>query len=616
MNFKKILDFLRSFPRSAKIKIVIGNDIFIGCLIAIVLNYYFLNSDPTIIGNRILSKEILAYHISLSIIVVLCLFFLNIYSNILKYLSNKALLEIGYVFLFIIVGVYLISRIFNFQIPLTYSFLVIFFIGIILSRLIAQSFFYKKAIRLKNILIYGAGTSANKLYNSLTVNNPEYNVVGFVDDDKEKQNEKIDSIKIYSPKKLPELTKKFDCYGIFIAMPSINSNRKKEILMELLNEDLVIKIVPSVKSLVEKTSNFQDMRNIKIEDLIDRSSVKPIENLLRENIEEKTILITGAGGSIGSELVNQVLDLNPKKVVAIDISELGIFNLRNKINNFDKLDTYLGSFLDKNFVEIIFKKYNFDIVFHTAAYKHVAMVEENIFYGIMNNVYSTFLISDFAIKNNVNHFVLVSTDKAVKPSNYMGKSKLISEIIVHQLSKLNKTNFHVVRFGNVLNSSGSVLSIFDEQIKKGKPLTVTDKNVTRYFMSIPEASQLIIQSSAIFKECRTFILEMGNSYNIYDLAKKIIQINGFKVKNNDNEEGIEIQIIGLKKGEKLHEELTIKKDRLSQTIHPKIYFTNEKYPEIDVNNWIQQLRLLYKEKEFDNFKKMVNELVKKHITIN
>ena len=367
-------------------------------------------------------------------------------------------------------GAYVIGRIFNFQIPLTYSFLVVFFIGIILSRLIAQSFFYKRAITLKNILIYGAGTSANKLYNSLTVNNPEYNVVGFIDDDKEKQNEKIDSLKIYSPKEIPELTKKFDCYGIFIAMPSISANRKKEILMELLNENLVIKIVPSVKALVEKTSNFQDMRNIKIEDLIDRSTVKPVDNLLRKNIEEKTILITGAGGSIGSELVNQVLDLNPKKVVAIDISELGIFNLRNKINNSDKLDTYLGSLLDKNFVEIIFERYNFDIVFHAAAYKHVTMVEENIFYGVINNVYSTFLISDFAIKNNVDHFVLVSTDKAVNPSNYMGKSKLISEIIVHQLSKLNKTNFHVVRFGNVLNSSGSVLSIFDKQIKKRKTI--------------------------------------------------------------------------------------------------------------------------------------------------
>tara|TARA_B100001250_G_C19814174_1_gene797337 strand:+ start:3557 stop:5407 length:1851 start_codon:yes stop_codon:yes gene_type:complete len=616
MNIKKIVSLFLALPRRNKKIIMILTDLIIGFSV-IYFTFLILSSTNIIEIESIENREKL--FLGSTFLVLIGIVFLNLlghYSNALKYLSNKTLMYMFYIFLFILTSILFFSFIINLETIFFVTFVVLFFSGILISRLLAQSFFYKTAIRLKNILIYGAGVSGNKLYSSLTINNPEYNVVGFIDDDLEKQKERIDSIKIYSPKKIKYLTEKFDCYGIFIAMPSIDSYGKKEILMNLLDENLVIKIVPSVKSLVEKTSNFQDMRNIKIDDLINRSTVQPIPKLLKKNIEEKTILITGAGGSIGSELVSQVLKLNPKKVVAIDMSELSIFNLNNDTGNPNQLETYLGSLLDEKFMEIIFEKYNFDIVFHAAAYKHVSMVEKNIFYGVMNNVCSTFIISDFSIKYNVDNFVLVSTDKAVNPSNYMGKSKLISEIIVNQFSKLNKTNFSIVRFGNVLNSSGSVLSIFDSQIKMGGPLTVTHKDATRYFMSIPEASELIIQSSALFDQCRTFILEMGNPYNIYDLAKRIIQLDGFKVKENDNENGIEIKITGLKEGEKLHEELTIKKDSLQKTLHPKIYFTSEKYPEIDINNWIKALQLSYQEKEFDNFKRRIDELVKKQIAVN
>ncbi len=398
-------------------------------------------------------------------------------------------------------------------------------------------------------------------------------------------------------------------------MPSIDSDSKKEILMNLLDEDLVIKIVPSVKSLVEKTSNFSDMRNIHIEDLVNRTTVSPIDNMLKKNVQNKTILITGGGGSIGSELVNQILRLNPNKVVIIEMNELNIHNLMFDIDNTEKLVTVLGSLLDKPLLNHIFKTYNFDIVFHAAAYKHVSIVEDNMLYGVMNNVYSTFLISDFSIKYNVKNFVLVSTDKAVKPSSYMGKSKLISEMITNQLSKISKTKFNIVRFGNVLNSSGSVLSIFDQQIKKGGPLTVTDKSVTRYFMSIPEAAQLIIQSSTISDQCRTFILEMGESYNIYDLAKRIIKINGFQLKSKDID-GIAIDIIGLKKGEKLHEELTFNKKDLEETEHPKIYATTEKYFEFDVFDWMKKLNELYQDNDLEGFKDSLDSLVNNHERIN
>ena len=603
MDLKKILEFFVAQSRNKKIIIVAFNDLILGVISFSFVNYFLSFDELFFWGIITISIIPLSFYVS------------GIYSNKLKFLSNRGLLHITNIFLIFFIVLYFSQFIFDNQSLSFYLYLLFYLLAVIISRLLAQSFFYKNALQLKNILIYGGGVSGNKLYNSLKSGSPDYNVVGFIDDDVSKSKERIDSIKVYTPDKIPHLAKKFDCYGVFIAMPSIDSNRKKEILMQLLDQNLVIKIVPSVKSLVEKSSNFSDIRNINIEDLINRSTVNPIDNLLKENIANKKILVTGGGGSIGSELVNQILKLDPDQLVVIDMSELNIFNLRKKIKDFKKVDIFLGSLLDKNFLNRIFQKYNFDTIFHAAAYKHVSIVEDNMLYGIMNNVYSTFLISDFSVKQDVKNFVLVSTDKAVKPSNYMGKSKLISEMIVNYFSKSSKTKFSIVRFGNVLNSSGSVLSIFDEQIKNGGPLTVTDKKVSRYFMSIPEAAQLIIQSSAIGDECRTFILEMGESYNIYELAKKIIRINGFALKTNNNN-GIEIKIIGLKDGEKLYEELTFNDNLLEDTNHPKIYATKEIYSDFDLLSWIKELEIFYQKSDLESFKNKIDNLAISHNKIN
>ena len=602
MSSKKILDFFKERPRKSKIIILILNDIFLAFFAMIPLQFFY----PT--------EQLISFYLIITIIIILCFYHLNIYSNKLKFLSNKGLIQIVNIFVIINILLYCLSYFISVKLNV-YYFLVLFLILILFSRLIAQSIFYKSAIELKNILIYGAGESGHKLYNSLKSKSAEYNVVGFIDDDTSKHNERIDSVRIYSPKDISTISKKFECYGIFIAIPSVDSKIKKDILINLLEEDLVIKIVPSVKSLVEKTSNFADMRSINIEDLIDRSSVNPIEKMLKKNIEDRVVLVTGGGGSIGSELVKQILSLNPKKVVVLELNELNIHNLIQSIGNSKKLETILGSVLDKSLLDRIFNTYKFDIVFHAAAYKHVSIVEDNTLYGVKNNVLSTFLISEHSIKYNVQNFVLVSTDKAVKPSNYMGKSKLASEMIVNQLSKKTQTKFSIVRFGNVLNSSGSVLSIFDTQLKKGGPLTVTDKKVTRYFMSIPEAAQLIIQSSTISNECRTYILEMGESYNIYELAKRLIKINGFQLKSKNNN-GIEIVINGLKHGEKLHEELTFIKKDLEKTEHPKIYATSEKYYEFDVSSWISELNSLYSDNDIEGFKNILNDLVLQHQLLN
>jgi len=603
MITNKIINFFLSLTRNMKALIIIISDFCIGLIISI---YYFGISSVDIF-----------YGLLLTVVVILFFVFLDVYFNRLKYLSNKILLRVLYLFSTIFILLNIIS-IFIYQLSDSlFMFLVTFFFFIVVSRLIAQSIIYKRSVRIKNVLIYGAGVSGNKLYKSISVNNPEYNVVAFIDDSATKLNEKIDSISIFLPDQIKFLKKKFNCYAIFIALPTISADKKKSILVSLLEYNLLIKIVPSVKSIVEEKSNFSDIKNIKIEDIIGRDTVKPINSLLKDNIYSKNILITGAGGSIGSELVSQVLQLKPNKVVAVDMSELNLFNLKSKVgDSLDNLDICLGSLNDKVFLEGIIKANNFDIVFHAAAYKHVGLVEENISTAVLNNVYSTFLLADMSIKYNITHFVLVSTDKAVSPSNYMGKSKLITEIIVNKMMHLEKISLSTVRFGNVLNSSGSVLSIFEQQIKNGGPLTVTDKNVTRFFMSIPEAAQLIIQSSAIQSNHNTFILEMGEPYNIYELAKKMIQINGFNVKKDQYSHGIEINITGLKPGEKLHEKLAIESENLKKTTHPQIYSTKEEYAQFNVYEFIKELKDAYNNSEEDKFKKIINTLIDEHQAIN
>ena len=598
----KGINYILSLSRASKARIIIINDILIAfiisSLIAEVLSLPFFT--------------FLSIHLSFSISIIFAFYLLNIYSNQLKYLSNKALLEIFYVFMASFILVFLLTEIIDFQLPHIYNFLSIYFFGIIISRLLAQSLVYKSVVTLKNVIIYGAGAWGNKLYKSLTVTNPEYNVVAFLDDDLSKQSEQIDSIKIYHPNQIKLLKEKYDCYAVLIALPSIESERKKTILLDLIDQDLVIKIVPSVKSIVETNSNFSDMKNIKIEDIIGREPVSPIKDLLDKNIKNKVVLITGAGGSIGSELLKQVSKLNPAKIIAIDMSEINLFNLKNALKDHSKMKFILANLTDRHLIKSIISDYKPYIVFHAAAYKHVTLVEENVVSAAMNNIKSTYLLSQLALDNSVKHFVLVSSDKAVRPSNYMGKSKLITEIIVNKIFQNTSTKLSIVRFGNVLNSSGSVLEIFEKQVKSGGPLTVTGKDVTRFFMSIPEAAQLIIQSSAIESKNNTFILEMGDAYNIYDLAKKIIKINGFKVKENKNENGISIKITGLQPGEKVHEELACDSDNLNSTIHPKINSTKEIQADFNISEWFENFNRLYIESDSQSLIKLIDDLIVAH----
>ncbi len=298
------------------------------------------------------------------------------------------------------------------------------------------------------------------------------------------------------------------------------------------------------------------------------------------------------------------------------MSEINLFNLKNELKDHSKTKFILANLTDKHFIKSIISNHKPHIIFHAAAYKHVTLVEENVSSAVMNNINSTYLLSKLALENGIKHFVLVSSDKAVRPTNYMGKSKLITEIIVNKIFRDSLTNLSIVRFGNVLNSSGSVLQIFEKQVKKGGPLTVTGKDVTRFFMSIPEAAQLIIQSSALESKNNTFILEMGDAYNIYDLAKKIIKINGFKVKENKYDDGISIKIIGLQPGEKVHEELAFHPENLTTTIHPKINSTIENLADFDISEWFENFNRIYNANKSQELRKLIDELIDSHQQAN
>ena len=602
MFFEKIL----SLSRQHKANVILIFDFFLGVLISFL--YY----------NFSKLESLFLFNILLVFFIVLFFKILGLYSNRIKFLGYSTYLIIYILFIFILLTLFLINLFISKIYLESFVFLFIYFFSIIFLRISARYLlydFYEGHSR-KSIIIYGAGVSGFKLYESLK-SNSEFKVVAFVDDDSSKLKERVNQVKIYNPSQIDYLIQKYNCFGIFIAIPSISPNKQKLILMNLIDKNIVIKILPSIKDFVNSSPNFLKLRDIKIDDLINRNEVKPISSLIDSNILNKRILVTGGGGSIGSEILRQVLMLKPALVVVLDNSEFNLFKLQSEFDSIEFIKFHLGSASDFYFLRDIFSNYKFDTVFHAAAYKHVRIVEENQIYGTYNNILATYYTGILSIENNVQNYVLVSSDKAVKPVNYMGKSKLISEIIIQNFTPSKNTLFSIVRFGNVLNSSGSVLSIFEKQIANGGPLTITDKNATRYFMSIPEAAQLIIQSSAIKSPNRTFVLEMGESYKIYDLAKKIIKINGLQIRNpENNNQGIEIQLTGLKKGEKLHEELSYDIEKLNPTIHPKIYSADENILKINNEELIENLKDSYIKNNYKKFLDLINDIIESNNNIN
>jgi FlaA1/EpsC-like NDP-sugar epimerase len=433
---------------------------------------------------------------------------------------------------------------------------------------------FKKVKNKTNVFIYGAGSAGRQLLISLE-SNLKMKVVGFLDDNSQFHRQKILGQTVYDPINVEKLINKKNIELILLALPLISRQKRNDIINKLNKFKVKVKTLPSVQDIVDGKVSVSDIKDLRIDDLLNREQVQPNLDLLSKNISSKTVMVTGAGGSIGSELSRQIIKLNPKKVILVEIGEFALYKISEDLKNLDKsikIIPLLINIQNQSKIEQVFKTFNIDTVYHTAAYKHVPLVEENICESIKNNVFGTFILAETALKYNVSNFVLISSDKAVRPTNIMGASKRLAEICIQSLydNQNQQNKFAIVRFGNVLESSGSVIPKFKSQIKGGGPITLTHPEVTRFFMTMTEASQLVIQAGAMAEKCEVFVLDMGESVKIKDLINKMIKLSGLSIKDDKNLDGdIEIKITGLRSGEKLYEELLIGENP-QKTNHEKI----------------------------------------------
>lgn len=432
------------------------------------------------------------------------------------------------------------------------------------------------------VLIYGAGSSGRQLAQAL-LNGEQYHPVMFVDDDTTLQKSTILGIPVANPKSITQLVKQKNIGRILLAMPSASRSRRREVLDKLENLPVPVLSIPGMSDLVDGSMRIDELQDVKIEDLLGRDAVAPKTKLLHANIQGKVVMVTGAGGSIGSELCRQIIRCQPKTLVLFELSEFALYSIDQELKSFIKeaelevtLIPVMGSVQRPERLETVMRTFAVNTLYHAAAYKHVPLVEYNVVVGVRNNVFGTWYTADAAIKAGVETFVLISTDKAVRPTNVMGASKRMAELVLQGLAQYqNKTRFCMVRFGNVLGSSGSVVPLFREQIRKGGPITVTHKDIIRYFMTIPEAAQLVIQAGAMGKGGDVFVLDMGEPVKIADLARRMLHLMGLEVKDDANPHGdIEIKYTGLRPGEKLYEELLVG-NNVRKTEHSRIMAADE-----------------------------------------
>lgn len=442
----------------------------------------------------------------------------------------------------------------------------------------------------KRILIIGAGHAGDALFreirNNIFLN---FDVLGFVDDDKTKKNKLLHGVKVLGGAELlPDLIPRLEVDEIFIAMPTATGKQINRIIQICSKSEVQIKTLPKMSDVINGHIEVSQLRNVKIEDILGRKEIHLDQDSINSIICDRRVLISGAGGSIGSELVIQILKFRPKELILVDISEINLFNLERRIKETEHKCAFkciIADVRDRSGMDRVFSKHRPEIVLHAAAYKHVPLMEKNPTQAIRTNIYGTMIMGEMATKHKAANFVLVSTDKAVNPTNIMGTSKRVAEIVIQNYQRLfPDTHFTTVRFGNVLGSSGSVIPVFKEQIKRGGPITVTHPDIQRYFMSIPEAAQLILQAATLGNGGELFVLDMGEPIKILDLAKQLI-----KLANLEEGKDIEIQITGLRPGEKLFEELLADKETTLPTSHPLVRTAKSIVPEAETIQKVREL---------------------------
>ena len=494
---------------------------------------------------------------------------------------------------------------------------ILLFLTVSATRIAIKFLFLPNSKKIKNktnVLIYGAGSAGRQLLTSLD-SNPEMKVVGLLDDDPQFHRQIILGQTVYDPSKIDKIITTKKIYLVLLALPSITRQKRNQIINNLNKYKVTVKTLPSVQDIVDGKISVSDIKDLSIDDLLNREQVKPNLELLSKNVKSKVVMVTGAGGSIGSEISRQIIKLKPKKLILIELNEFALYKISEELKNINqniKIISLLLNIQNKSKIEEVFKIFNIDTIYHAAAYKHVPLVEENICESVKNNVFGTFILAEAALKYNISNFVLISSDKAVRSTNVMGATKRLAEICVQSLydNQNKQSKFAIVRFGNVLESSGSVIPKFKKQINEGGPVTLTHADVTRYFMTIFEASQLVMLAGAMAEKCEVYVLDMGKSVKIKDLIEKMIKLSGLSIKDSKNLEGdIEVKITGLRPGEKLYEELLIG-DNPQKTFHEKIQKAQDPFIsfsrlKIDLNH----LANLIEENKVEEVKNILSKLV-------
>ena len=580
MAFERVSGPALALSRPSKRLIVIVVDVSL-CALTVWLAYYLR------IGTWVSLTGRPSIAVALSIVIALPIFTVaGLYSMAFRHIDARLVtLAAGASIFYGICYAALISAYAFKDIPRTVGLIqpVLLFLAVCVSRIVA-SWLLTKRMAFGNgrssqtrVLIYGAGSSGRQLARAAAESN-DMTVVGFIDDDRSLQGSVLLGRRVFSPAKLASLVNEHDVKDILLALPSVSRRRRNEIIAELQQLPVHVRTLPGLIDLAHGRVHTNDLRELTIEDLLGRDRVEPDYNSIGSKVAGNTVLVTGAGGSIGSELCRQLLKVQPAKLLLVEASEYALYAIHLELHRYGAVELVplLGSVTDEARMREILDVWRPAMVFHAAAYKHVPLVEHNVLEGIRNNAFGTMRMAELSIIYGVNSFVLVSTDKAVRPTNVMGASKRLAELCLQAMSaEPSSTCMAMVRFGNVLGSSGSVVPLFRDQIRSGGPVTITHCDITRYFMTIPEAAQLVVQAGAMARGGEVFVLDMGEPVRIHDLARNLIRLSGLSVRDEDHPAGdIEIVTVGLRPGEKLYEELLIGNNPLP-TAHPRIMMATE-----------------------------------------
>ena len=624
LESKTLRIFFLDLPRLWKLSLSIFVDSLL-CFITVISSFFLRVGNFSPINSPLLLAT------TISVTFAIPIFFLSgLYRTIFRYSGWPAMLAVSKsIFVYGFFYVFLICFISFEGIPRTIGIIqpILLFLAVGVSRSFIAYWLgdmYKKRLTKVNIpraLIYGAGRVGREVVLASNKKN-NINIVGFIDDDPKKRSRLLCGKQIYSLMDWDELVKTKNITHIILAIPFSQRNKRNLIIKKAINSHLAVRTSPDLSEIAIGNNDSLKLLDLGMDDLLERKKVNPDQKLLQKNIKSKTVLITGAGGTIGSQLCRVIIKNNPTRILILDSNEFSLYTLLSELellnkDNLVEIIPLLASIQDQNIIDNIFKTWRPDTVYHAAAYKHVPIVEHNITESLKNNVFGTLTIAKSSISNQVLNFVFISTDKAVRPTNFMGATKRLSEICLQALFANKKdnqiTNFSMVRFGNVLDSSGSVIPKFRKQIQEKSPITLTHPEITRFFMTIEEAAELVIQAGAMSVGGEVFVLDMGEPVKIYDLAKKMIQLSGLELKDNINPYGdIEILITGLRPGEKLFEELLIGNNPLP-TIHPKIFKAQEDFIYWQkLENELNILENFIQNNDLQNILKLMKKLVSEY----